>query len=66
MPLATQRMVLTGGITSLMLGGLILLPLRAEQYRSGLPVMRLDADATAAAAGVTNAVVLVRESWWLS
>lgn len=61
--LATQRMVLTGGITSLMLGGLILLPLRAEQYRSGMPVMRLDADATAAAAGVTNAVVLVRESW---
>ena len=61
--IAVQRMVLTAGITSLVLGGLILLPLRAEQYRSGMSVMRLDADAAAEDAGVTDAVVLVRESW---
>jgi hypothetical protein len=63
LPLLGQRMVLAGGITALLLGGLILLPLRAGQYRAGMPIPRLDADAAAEAAGVHDAVVLVRESW---
>jgi len=37
--------------------------IRARQYRSGLLTMRFDADAAARAAGVRDAVVLVRESW---
>ncbi|MEO5800477.1 MAG: hypothetical protein ABIZ70_03985, partial [Gemmatimonadales bacterium] len=61
--LMAQRMTITAGITALLLGGLVLLPIRAEQYRAGLPVMRLDADEAARAAGVHDAVVLVRESW---
>lgn len=61
--LLLQRMAITAGISALVIGGLILLPIRAEQYRNGLPAMRLDADATAQRAGVHNAVVLVRESW---
>ena len=62
-PLLTQRMVLTGGITALAIGGLLLAPLRADQYRRGLPIPRLDADAVAGTAGVHDAVVFVRESW---
>ncbi|MES2305546.1 MAG: hypothetical protein V4558_08560 [Gemmatimonadota bacterium] len=61
--LIAQRMTLTAGITALLLGGLVLLPIRAEQYRAGLPVMRLDADDAARTAGVHDAIVLVRESW---
>ncbi|HEX6536775.1 MAG TPA: hypothetical protein VF041_19465, partial [Gemmatimonadaceae bacterium] len=39
------------------------IPIRASQYRSGLLTMRWDADSAAAASGVRNALVLVRESW---
>lgn len=37
--------------------------IRARQYQSGLLTMRFDADAAARAAGVRDAIVLVRESW---
>ena len=63
LPLLGQRMVLAGGIVSLVTGALVLLPVRAEQYRNGMGPVRLDADAAAEAAGVRNAVVFVRESW---
>ena len=61
--LELQRLVLAGGIAAVTIGGLVLLPIRIEQYRSGLPTMRLDADAAAEGVGVHGAVVLVRESW---
>ena len=38
-------------------------PARARQYRNGLLTMRWNADSAAAAAGVRDALVLVRESW---
>jgi hypothetical protein len=39
------------------------LPVRTAQYRGGLSSMRLDYTQMAAAAGVHNALVFVRESW---
>lgn len=41
----------------------ISLPSRAAQYRSGLTSMRVDYAAEASRAGVSNALVFVRESW---
>jgi hypothetical protein len=41
----------------------ISLPSRAAQYRSGLSSMRVDYSAEAVRAGVSNALVFVRESW---
>ncbi|MGH7562259.1 MAG: hypothetical protein ACRENB_14705, partial [Gemmatimonadales bacterium] len=38
-------------------------PLRAREYRNGMLTMRWNPDAAAGAAGVRNALVLVRESW---
>lgn len=37
--------------------------IRAAQYASGLQTMRFDADAAARDQGITNALILVRESW---
>jgi len=39
------------------------IPVRATQYANGLLTMRWDADSAASAAGLRNALVLVRESW---
>ena len=39
------------------------IPVRARQYRNGMLTLRWNADAAARRAGVTNALVLVRESW---
>lgn len=39
------------------------IPVRSTQYRAGLASMRTDYGAEAARAGVTNALVFVRESW---
>lgn len=38
-------------------------PLRVQQYRNGLLTMRWNADSAAAASGVHDALILVRESW---
>ena len=38
-------------------------PIRTSQYRNGLLTMRWNADSSAAASGVQDALVLVRESW---
>ena len=46
-----------------LLGLATALPIRLKQYRSGLLSLRFDADRAAAAAGVRDALVLVRESW---
>ncbi len=39
------------------------LPLVTRKYSNGLLTMRWDADSAAAASGIENALVLVRESW---
>jgi hypothetical protein len=41
----------------------VLIPVRAATYAAASPEMRWDADSASAANGVSNAVVLVRESW---
>jgi len=61
--LPLRHAVLVGGLASLALGGAQLLPLRAMQYRNGMLSLRLDVDGAARAAGVRDALVLVRESW---
>jgi len=59
---------LRAGIGGAVVAGLVLvaslgIPVRATQYRAGLASMRTDYGAEAARAGVTNALVFVRESW---
>lgn len=58
-----RRGVFTAGVTALAIGAATLLPIRWQQYRNGMLSMRLDADATAAEAGVRDALILVREGW---
>ncbi|MES2124151.1 MAG: hypothetical protein V4503_05630 [Gemmatimonadota bacterium] len=60
---ALQRFAVSSGVISLLAAAFVLLPIRVDQYRHGLPVMRLDADAAAEAAGAHDAIILVRESW---
>jgi hypothetical protein len=50
-------------VIALGLGMLTSLPVRARQYRAGMISLRWDPDQAAAAAGVRDALVLVRESW---
>ncbi|MGH7584384.1 MAG: hypothetical protein ACREL5_14275, partial [Gemmatimonadales bacterium] len=57
------RTVVIGGVVSLLLGAVIAVPIRARQYHNGMLSMRFDIDQLAAAHGVHDAVVLVRESW---
>ncbi|HEY9426370.1 MAG TPA: hypothetical protein VIR34_04390 [Gemmatimonadaceae bacterium] len=55
------------GVYGLICAGLIALgvsaPFRAQLYAASYPTTRWDADSAAAAAGVENALVFVRESW---
>lgn len=60
---AARRTMVIAGCASLLLGGVTLLPLRAQQYHNGMLSLRTDFDAEARRAGVTGAIVLVRESW---
>lgn len=50
-------------IIALVLGAATSVPVRAGQYRSGMISLRFDPDRAAESARVTNALVLVRESW---
>ena len=58
-----HRLVLAGYAVSALMALALQVPARASQYRNGLLTMRWDADGAAAAAGVRDALVLVRESW---
>ncbi len=58
-----RRTVIMAGCVSLLLGAATLLPLRAQQYRNGMLSLRTDFVAEARRAGVSGAIVLVRESW---
>ncbi len=61
-PWARQGVV-TAGVAALVMGGAMLAPIRAGQYRNGMYNLRVDLDALASAQGVTRGTVLVRESW---
>jgi hypothetical protein len=50
-------------VTGALLAVTASLPVRLAQYRGGLTSMRVDYGAAARAAGATNALVFVRESW---
>jgi hypothetical protein len=54
-------------VITLVLGGLYAaasgIPVRGRQYANGLLTMRWDAEAAVRRAGLTDALVLVRESW---
>ncbi len=50
-------------VTGALLAATASLPVRLAQYRSGLTSMRVDFGAAARAAGATQALVFVRESW---
>ncbi len=60
---AIVRATVVAGVTALLLGAVVAVPLRARQYTNGMLSMRFDVDRLAAANGVHDAVVLVRESW---
>jgi hypothetical protein len=57
------RGTVVAGVGALVIGGVWLAPIRAQQYRNGMLSMRFDADALAKQAGVRHALVFVRESW---
>ncbi|HET9275283.1 MAG TPA: hypothetical protein VFN96_04370, partial [Gemmatimonadales bacterium] len=61
-PLA-RRTLGFGTVTALIVGVTVLIPHRAREYRNGLGPLRRDPDRAAAAAGVRDAIVFVRESW---
>lgn len=50
-------------VSAIALTAFVALPVRVSQYRSGLASMRTDYGAAALRAGVSNALVFVRESW---
>jgi hypothetical protein len=58
------RMAFAGaGVAAVVLSVGIAIPVRVSQYRSGLTSMRVDYAKEAEAAGVSNALVFVQESW---
>lgn len=57
------RTAVYGSVIAVAMALLIQIPSRASQYASGLATLRWNADASAAAADVEGALVLVRESW---
>jgi hypothetical protein len=62
-PRRVRNAIAGAGIAAVALSVGIAIPVRVAQYRSGLTSMRADYAAEAAAAGVSNALVFVRESW---
>ena len=57
------RSTVYGFVVALAIAFLINIPLRGKQYRGGFTTMRFDVEGAARAAGIRNALVLVRESW---
>ena len=57
------RTIVYAAMCSGLIAATTLVPLRAHQYASSQTSMRRDADAAAASARVTHALVFVRESW---
>ena len=61
MPIVHATVV--AGVGALLLGLVSDFPVQAQLYRNGMSSMRVDIEQSAAAAGVHNALVMVRESW---
>jgi hypothetical protein len=59
----SYRVLTSASILSVLIAALVAVPLRADEYRSGLKTMRWDVEAAARDAGVHDAIVFVRESW---
>jgi hypothetical protein len=57
------RTIVYAAMCSVLIAATILVPLRARQYASSQTSMRRDVGAAAATAGVSHALVFVRESW---
>jgi len=60
---ASYRVFVATATVSVFVSLAFSIPLRAREHRSLLKPMRWDVDAAARAAGVHDAIVLVRESW---
>lgn len=58
-----RRGILTGAVASLIIGAVMLLPIRGQQYRNGMLNMRPDIDSALAVNRIETGTVLVRESW---
>ena len=58
-----ERGVVYAYASAAVLGVALILPLRVRDYATGLTTMRWDAARAEREAGVTNALVFVRESW---
>ena len=58
-PAALRAFLVTGAVMSVVYS----LPVRIKQYQGGLTSMRVDYASEARSAGVSNALVFVRESW---
>lgn len=59
LPLGVRATVVAGGLYALVTIGMV----RVPQYQNGMTSMRTDVAASARAAGVSDALVLVKESW---
>jgi hypothetical protein len=59
----TYRLLVAASVVSVLVAGSITVPARIREYAGLAPAMRWDVDSAARAAGVHDAVVLVRESW---
>ncbi len=57
------RATVVAGVTALLIGLMSDLPVQAQLYRNGMSSMRINIEQAAAASGVHNALVMVRESW---
>ena len=60
---ASYRTMTAAAVTSVCIALFASVPLRAQEYRNGLKMMRWDIEAAARQAGVRDAIVFVRESW---
>ena len=58
-----RRGLAVATVISVLIALAISVPIRVRQYSQGMLTMRWDADAAAQRAGVSHALVLVRESW---
>lgn len=58
-----HRVTIYGLVTSMLVAATMMAPTRVREYASSMATMRWNADRAADAAGVRDAIVLVRESW---
>jgi hypothetical protein len=57
------RTTVYAAAVSIVIGALLVLPIRVRQYRNGMLTVRWDVETAEATAGVRNSLVFVREGW---